>query len=39
MSKEELYYAWKWLEEGRFDNLELSDEHIAELSTWCCMCL
>lgn len=39
MSKEELYYAWKWLEEGRFSDMSLSEECFSELSMWCCMCL
>ena len=39
MSREELHYAWKWLEEGRFNDIYISNECVSELSTWCCLML
>lgn len=39
MWKDELYYAWKWYEEGKFDDINIPDECITELAMWCCMSL
>jgi|GEM_PF-3420690 len=36
MSIEELFYAWKWLEEGKFNDITISDECFSELTLQCC---
>ena len=36
LSSEEMYYTYKWIEEGRFDNLEISNDFMSLLTTFMC---
>jgi hypothetical protein len=37
LTKEQIYYANKWLEEGCFDSIDIPDNVYSELSTFMCL--
>lgn len=37
LSSDEMYHAYIWVEEGRFDDIDISSECLSELSTFMCM--
>jgi hypothetical protein len=37
LSSQEKYYAYQWLEEGRFEGINVSNKCYSELITFMCM--